>query len=340
MSLSAAGAWDADVATAFRDARLNRVFNLAPFALLYYDYLLTLPAEIERYWTADLSPKRGTLWFLVCRCSGLWKIIICPALIAYHQFYILVSQVLVAIMLNIRTYALYERSRRIFYLLWTVSVAVLAVCCYGLVRHHEPTPEEPAAIGCNVATSSSSGRNLAITWGAMLCHDTMIFTLTLCKALSLRGGPRGIVDLILRDGTMYFGLIMCFTSTTVFTFLFSRPVLKGFTATFTNILSTMLIARLMLNIRDPKLLHPNSHSRLRTATDFSDDLIVTSALETGRPDWSERGYEQELYETESAVHGSRNDVIELVRRDHPPPNLRGKISWRTETSGSTGAILA
>ena len=72
-------------------------------------------------------------------------------------------------------------------------------------------------------------------------------------------------------------------------------------------LSTTLIARLMLNIRDPKLLNPNYHSRLRTATDVSDDLIVTSALATGRPDWTEFGYERELYETESAVHGSRHD---------------------------------
>ncbi|EKM56610.1 uncharacterized protein PHACADRAFT_207813 [Phanerochaete carnosa HHB-10118-sp] len=295
--MSVTGSWDvADLVAAFRDAWWNRSLTIAPFALLYYDYLLTLPAEVERYWTADLNLRRSPIWFLICRYLSLVGNI--PVLVQAA---------------------------------WPVNDQRFAVA-----RHHAPAPAEPAAIGCNVATSSALGSDLAIAWGGMLCHDIVIFTLTLYKALSLRGGSRNLVDIILRDGTMYFGLIMCSTSITAFTFQFARPIIKGVTSTFTNILSTTLIARLMLNIRDPKLMKDSrySTSRLqRTTSSGSDDPIVTSALDTaGMPEWTELSYELEVYQDEGPTHGTRHDVIELVRRDHPPERSKGKtVSWsRTE----------
>ncbi|EKM56611.1 uncharacterized protein PHACADRAFT_207814 [Phanerochaete carnosa HHB-10118-sp] len=294
----------AEVTIAFRDARLSRSLNILPFVILYYDYLLTLPTEIERYWTADLSPRRGPVWFLFCRYLSLVGNVPVLMRVAWplddHRF--------------------------------------------SLVRHRTPAPEEPAAIGCNVATSSAMGyitdilpcsSDLAITWSAMLCHDIMIFTLTLYKALSLRGGSRTIVDVLLRDGTMYFGLFNEHYASYVpiCTSKKRPPMIKGITATFTNILSTTLIARLMLNIRDPKIIQQTRYSNSpvqRTTSTVSDDPIVTSALDTaGQPEWTEFNHElTEIYQDEGETpYGTRHDVIELVQRDHPPEKSKGK-AWR------------
>jgi len=132
----------------------------------------------------------------------------CNPLIMYHQIYIVIAQVLVGMLLNIRTYALYECDRRIKWLLVSVSAIVVVVGCWGTFMKHSPTPWEPSSIGCNLAISPSQGNYLAAAWAALLLFDITIFSLTLGKVLAVgRTGRRTLFDIIIRDGTMYFAFI-------------------------------------------------------------------------------------------------------------------------------------
>lgn len=208
-----------EIATAFRDATLNRQIPLAGLVILYWDFIVTFSMEVERYWGRRFAFSWPTVCFLGCRYLALIGHIpvlfqiaqpvnnesLCPKLLAYHQVFILVGQVFVGIMMNIRTYALYGRSRKIQIAVWTLSVIVLAIGSWGIFSSHSESPTEPAGVGCNVALSPSQGAHIAVAWGCLLLYDITIFSLTLYKTLALRTGSRGLVDVMLRDGAMYFG---------------------------------------------------------------------------------------------------------------------------------------
>ncbi|KAH9953183.1 hypothetical protein BC827DRAFT_1249848 [Russula dissimulans] len=50
---------------------------------------------------------------------------------------------------------------------------------------------------------SVAGRFTAISWTGVLAFDSVVFSLTLCKAFTIGRGIR-LLDVIVRDGAIYF----------------------------------------------------------------------------------------------------------------------------------------
>ncbi|KAI8998507.1 hypothetical protein BD414DRAFT_519645 [Trametes punicea] len=245
-------------------------------AILYYDYVLTLFHEIEFFWrSANLSLV--SVLFVINRYLG----ILGPIPIAieyfsvdlseeagrflqtYHQAYAICSQGIVAIMLVIRTYALYERSRRILVLLIATHLAGGIMCLISMVTNLSPektsTPLPFKFTGCDLSLTDEQCVNIALAWGAMLWFDTTIFALTLVRALRMRRHlPGGLIQIMFRDGTIYYGIMVAANVSNIITFLVTRSgsPLKGMDTTLTNVLSTTLTSRLILNLRNPKLQRP------------------------------------------------------------------------------------
>ncbi|KAI0340397.1 hypothetical protein BDW22DRAFT_1430992 [Trametopsis cervina] len=273
------------------DARINNCFTVASIGLLYYDYLLTLPTEVNRYWYDRQYTWSVTIFFIL-RYLALVGHVPVIAQVAWkgadQGIYIVLSQALVGLLLNIRTYALYERDRRIKWVLVVVSLTVLSVGCWGVIANNSPPPEEPAGIGCNFGMSQSAGYYLIAAWGSLLVFDLMIFALTLYKVVSTgRMGQRSLFDVIIRDGAMYFGMIAAFNVCTILTLVLGRPLIRAMTSTLTNVISTSLISRLMFNIRDPNLTgrrlttSQSSYSRRdawRSSVPISTDSQIVSSV--------------------------------------------------------------
>jgi len=60
-----------------------------------------------------------------------------------------------------------------------------------------------SSIGCSYFRSSIEGRLSAIAWSSVSVFDSAVFSLTVYKAFKMgRGIP--LLDVIIRDGTMYF----------------------------------------------------------------------------------------------------------------------------------------
>ncbi|KAI0651321.1 hypothetical protein C8Q79DRAFT_1016927 [Trametes meyenii] len=175
----------------------------------------------------------------------------------YHQILSVAIQGVVAALMILRTYALYGRDRRILILLLAIigagGVVSLWVIVTGRNTHRPGTthPEEIARIGCELALSQQEGYDLAIAWSSILVFDATVFILTLLQALKIGKAWRGgYLHVMLRDGTVYFGVLsVCYLSN----ILAYAPVHKGVSTSITNVLSTTLVTRLMLNIRDPDL---------------------------------------------------------------------------------------
>ncbi|KZT28177.1 hypothetical protein NEOLEDRAFT_964962 [Neolentinus lepideus HHB14362 ss-1] len=222
---------------------------LLSLVVLYYDHLLTLSSEVTFIWRARFSLAKAL--FVANRYLAFLANIVCNLSTSFHQASIIVSQVIVCLVLVLRTHALYGQSRRILLLIFGVGFVLLAIISWSLFNQESTKAIAP---GCLNGATTTTGRRLAYAWEALLVFDTLIFGLTLKIALSR--GPSSLrlkdvsrmMALILWDGSMYFALMALVNFANILTFYLAPPILKGVLSTFANTFSVTLVSRLMLHL--------------------------------------------------------------------------------------------
>ncbi|KAJ7205716.1 hypothetical protein GGX14DRAFT_458327, partial [Mycena pura] len=211
-------------------------------ALLCYDYFLTLDWEISRYWRRGITipavlffaNRYGTLLGNVpVAMMNFWA-----TFNFYHETFIITIQTIIGVLLILRTYALYERNGRILGFMLVFSASII---CIGVAPTADQESVLPLSTGCVPLVTQAESKGLVIAWSAMGLFDCMIFSLTLYKTLSRRR-PKGLNLLSLVMVISNLCNILTFTSYT-----------RSLSSTPTNIISSLMISRLMLNIRDPAL---------------------------------------------------------------------------------------
>ncbi|PIL24129.1 hypothetical protein GSI_13881 [Ganoderma sinense ZZ0214-1] len=259
--------------------RTDSYITVVAFTILYYDFALTVVSEIEFFWTSANWSIISVL-FVVNRYFGLlgtvplgFEYFGTPSEQTYHQAFAIATQAIVAIMLVIRTYALYDRSKRILAVLIVAHVGGAIGCLVAMLTTKSPNatniPLPFTTSGCDLSLTNAQGLHIAFAWIAMLWFDSTIFTLTLVQTIRMRRYfPGGILEKLLRDGTIYFGIMVASNVSNIVTFLAtpSGSNLKGLETTFTNVLSTTLTSRLILNLRDPTLGRPRRASETQPTT--------------------------------------------------------------------------
>ncbi|KAJ7460062.1 hypothetical protein B0H11DRAFT_2286225 [Mycena galericulata] len=264
---------------------VSRCLIIIPYTILAHDYALTIGQEVERFWGTALT--WGTSLFYINRYSALVgtipvvieyslttndprKLSVCDGFESYHQYFALLSQLLVSIMLITRTYALYERNKTVLIItiLVTVGAAGFGLAMILTVNDANTLSPHLQTFGCPSATTHSSNLRIAAAWGGMLVFDVMIFVLTVSKALRYSTRSGNLFTVLVRDGAMYFAVMITSNAVNIGTYTMGGPFLSGCATTVTNVLSSVLISRLMLNLRDPTVRLPrrNRSTRLTTAT--------------------------------------------------------------------------
>lgn len=252
--------------------RFDHSITLGALALLYYDYALTINDELEYYWSPP-SLSLSFALFVLNRYVGLLGSIPvffeytmafaeqrCDHIQFYHQIYSIVSQSIVAVLLILRTYALYNCSKRV---LATLIVLETAGIIQGLVAILTSSSSSTSEMhirlmvqGCDLSLSFDEGLHQGLAWSALLWFDTVIFILTFHKALKVRHEMSGgLLAVMLRDGAIYYAVLIVVNALNVVSFITPRSTtaLRGSASTLTNVLSVTLASRLMLNLRDPSV---------------------------------------------------------------------------------------
>ncbi|KAJ7738055.1 hypothetical protein DFH07DRAFT_841336 [Mycena maculata] len=265
-------------------------FDIWPFTLLIHDHLLTLEWEISRYWGEAFTLTAPNVLFFANRYGTLFgniPVIIpyfwnsqtltenitcvsarCHNLESYHQYFIVASQVLVGVILFLRTYALYERSKRVLVLMLGVAVGAVAVGLWSVITDTSDDTSINLHFGCNVTTSRSDGNSLAVAWAGVTIYDSTIFLLTLYRVFGRhRANGLDLFAVLLRDGAVFsFRSSLVMVMSNLANILTLVPVSRGIATTFTNIISSIMISRLMLNLRDPVLTHMSGRLPQSTTT--------------------------------------------------------------------------
>ncbi|KAJ7876739.1 hypothetical protein B0H14DRAFT_3787515 [Mycena olivaceomarginata] len=160
---------DLDYTTLAFDHRLSRYIFLAGLAVLIYDHLLTLDAEIKLIWSTKLRP--GTCWFLVARYIALSANIG----VTVYSF-----KTLIEVTLSLRVFAMYGLN------IWVLVCLLSAICVIGTLGlwasitfgQQPEIPAVPGLVGCHAMYTNANSLRAAGTWGAILVCDLLVFALT------------------------------------------------------------------------------------------------------------------------------------------------------------------
>ncbi|KAL5522778.1 hypothetical protein ACEPAG_8796 [Sanghuangporus baumii] len=334
---------------------INYFLSLVGITILYYDYVLTLDEEVSFFWRKRTGTV-SVLFFsnryvsilgsaaLILQTFGRWpsKVLFflfldriswlkirwrrrgatkgirssCDNLQKYHQFLSIVVQIIVGIIMILRTYALYELNRKILWILSSLAGTIIVIGIWSVIGDFPSAilPYNISSIpGCHTLISRGLGIRLAAAWGSLFAFDTVVIILTLRKAIQVKKAQnQKLYHVLIRDGTIYYLVFSLINLAQILLFVIGTPLLRGVLTTFANVVSTTLISRLMLNLKNPRLFQqcrsgettmstlgafvapaPNIHIELQTffsdATYSSDDRThstSTSRSIKDREEWT------------------------------------------------------
>ncbi|KAI6142719.1 hypothetical protein BKA82DRAFT_535491 [Pisolithus tinctorius] len=243
-------------------------------ALFIYDYALTFSKEIDLFWRqgrqtwafAFFIANRyiGVLgripeffWIFFPNSSGLDNSV-CSDLYLSAQIFVVVLQVIGSAIMIGRVYAFYNRDRRVLSLLAVVGMICIGVSSWALSYRPPPSPSKKIATvevtraGCPNPVTSVEASHLAAAWGGQLLVDALVFILTLRQLIHSHSLGKGtFVALSLRDGAIYFAVMMAANVANITTYLVvTDPFERSMLSTPTNVLCVVMISRLMINLRN------------------------------------------------------------------------------------------
>ncbi|KAI0259701.1 hypothetical protein BC834DRAFT_602176 [Gloeopeniophorella convolvens] len=146
---------------------------------------------------------------------------------------------------------MYLGSRRILCALVVLSLAGLSTAMWITIAGLGPGILQVTSIipGCNQWVGQDAGRGLAIAWGGLSVFDAIIFLMALYKSLTFGRGRVRILDVLMRDGTVFFTLIALVNIINVMVLHFAPPLLRNSSPGLTNMLAAVMISRAMINLR-------------------------------------------------------------------------------------------
>ncbi|CAL1694773.1 unnamed protein product [Somion occarium] len=254
----------------------------AAIGLLFYDHLVTLDLEVNLIWTQaknwpafllfvfnrffaltylvfdsiPLTPSgvvssrmyRNNLYNwelaerLICRCVIY---LMCDDIVT------LLTTLTVQAVLQLRVYALYERSRKILILLLTLcamEVATMAVLVAITISRLSHLPVVSTPTGCYYSGVLSFS---ALFWIPGLIYEPILFALVAYKAWSFKKqGPQiPLISRIARDSLLYF--VAVFAELLIGTVIWARyPTYINVIMPWSAALPSILCSRLLLNMRE------------------------------------------------------------------------------------------
>ncbi|KAJ7624578.1 hypothetical protein FB45DRAFT_1060845 [Roridomyces roridus] len=255
---------------------------LVGLVVIVYDYLVTLPVEIHYIW---LRRKRGSsYWFLLNRYLGLsimfiigglkFSVIpptVCETIPKLAKGFLISQEVVVFGILVLRVYAMFNLDRRILALLLVTGAAAFSMSAWlvstqatvpppadanlnnsDLPNHLNGFPQpSPGSTLCPDLIFHPTAIRVAGAWEGQFALDTLIFLLTVYRAFLHRRREEwqsSLLRCLFRDGAIYFFVLSIANLANILMYYYGDALLSGSLTWFASALSTVVLARLMLNL--------------------------------------------------------------------------------------------
>jgi hypothetical protein len=268
----------------------------ASFTALVYDFLITWDEEVNSIWTQPFT--FGTWLFLFNRYMpfvdtflGVYLTFIDTTPQRCYDFYEGITWMIAfglmasELIILLRTWALWERSKWVFYLLGGMSsltmapgIAVTALEIKSFQFGHVPD----GGLGCRLERSS---KLIFIAYVLIALSETVVVTLTIKKGLEHRNSNDSFVKHVYRHGLLFYLYLLAITLTNlVVPFVASEPLYKNYLAVPQRIFHSIFCNRVILLIQGQRTIRINasqeqSRSRSISKTNFTGNLL-DSAIHT------------------------------------------------------------
>ncbi|KAI5117895.1 hypothetical protein M0805_001552 [Coniferiporia weirii] len=270
-------------------------YTIASITILYYDHINTFPVEVQRIWGRRLTLS-STLFLLNRYITSLGYLPIiyfifnppddmmtiyygvfldgrvltstpsCRNFARLGGYLSLFTQVIIAIMLSIRTYALYNRSLKVLGFTAALGLASIITSAYSLTQFYGILLE--FGLGLHVASAFRtclpgfihSSAPFKVTILLSFIFDIVIFLLTITRTYQVMGEHKRcgmhspLYKLLMRDGSVYFA-VMVLVNAINFALFDDKYVQSAFfpqstgnNSMMTHVISVTMMSRLILNL--------------------------------------------------------------------------------------------
>ncbi|TFK23019.1 hypothetical protein FA15DRAFT_595049, partial [Coprinopsis marcescibilis] len=205
--------------------------------MVFYDMALTSGQEIQVIWMAPKYNYMTILWALNQYLTPIGYIII--IIIILHpvpETLKIITAFVIGVIFIIRIHTLYGKKKLITGVVCGLLAVQLAVKTWAFTDGTRLVLPG-GLVGCIL--TGKHGFRMAFTWIGELFFDTVIFAMTLWRAISYyrlqKRNPKSLFTLIGRDGVVYFGVIFAANVMNVSFYLAAQPDLKAVNASFSTL---------------------------------------------------------------------------------------------------------
>jgi len=232
---------------------------------LLYDYALTFAEEVEFVWRQKMGLAK--MLFLLNRYIPLVDLVIlmnsyvnqdihnekfCSPWFQIDSWLAVFSAIVIDIMMLLRTWAIWRRSRNILIYLGVILM-LCTIVAFGCTLYEMLTvikiPSPDRLRPCE--TTYPNPNVFYGVWVSVIVFDSTIVTLTLLKVLPAPQHDQSApyTSQILGDGVLYFVMIFLASIANIIVISAAPPALATMLVTFYRVISATLCSRLALNIR-------------------------------------------------------------------------------------------
>lgn len=272
-----------------------RYYELASFAIFVYDIFVTLDQEVERIWKQKLTVLTP-LWITI---RWMFLLALIPSIISFHdtsfpkkiceRFFkypgvvAAIQRVVIGLVFTFRTYCIYDRSKKVAGVVFLFILGELFCKLYSIIAWGVPLSSSSQAkdVPCVLTAGQENVHRFIINWVSELVTDGIVLLLTLYRTytifLSTRARLNNLWLVIMRDGVMYFFIMFIANLTTVIMYMSVTADIKAINATFSIIISSILTARLILNLKSASIGNVSSiirHTSFSAAITTIDDTML------------------------------------------------------------------
>ncbi|KAG1737624.1 hypothetical protein EDB19DRAFT_941092 [Suillus lakei] len=241
------------VDTGFQTAQY---FTVGAMALLVFDYCLTISQEVQLIWGKRWNVLRVTftlaryVTFIGAAMTTFAAVVdrskykSCNTFNSISNVSHLISIVAAEVLLIIRTYAFWLKSKKV--LVWLIILAVSCIAGTIAVNNLPFSALGGGTTGCEF----DSGKTSAIQYGFIIFFELVLMILTVYKRFSFYQGSSGrFVTTLYRDGLIYMTCIIMTSVANIFVFLFAPVAYTDMMNVPQLVIHGVLASRILLNLR-------------------------------------------------------------------------------------------
>ncbi|BGP20314.1 hypothetical protein JCM10213_002057 [Rhodosporidiobolus nylandii] len=251
-----------------RDALpIFKAYAMFWLGIILWDTLATFPIEYRFVWKSKWSILKVcyllnrywtplAMFFDVLMITSHVSEDLCGHIARFNPASGMISILACGVILSVRIYALWDRSKMILATLVSLLLGELAMMLVGIIRSEAlviPPPFKDAVGFYGCIARQTHGLAL-LFWAASLAFETIALALLVWRILVLkkRSGSLPILRILLRHGVFYFSVVFVVGVVNIIFFAQPRVAYQAFNAPAAVALMSLMASRLVLALHDSK----------------------------------------------------------------------------------------